>query len=218
MRAVIDRLAAAYGAPSHRSQPPLDELVMTVLSQNTSDINSGRAYRALRDRYPRWHDVLEADPAELVETIRPGGLANQKGPRIQAILRRLDDSPHRLDLSWLAGLTPAQALAELTALPGVGAKTASCVLLFSLGMPVMPVDTHVHRVSLRLGLIAPGTTADAAHPLLTAATPPERMLEAHLLLIEHGRRVCRAQRPLCGECVLLDLCPYGQGTTPRGQA
>ena len=150
MRAVIDRLAAAYGAPSHRSQPPLDELVMTVLSQNTSDMNSGRAYRALRDRYPRWDDVLEADPAELVETIRPGGLANQKGPRIQAILRRLDDSPHGLDLSWLAGLTPAQALAELTALPGVGAKTASCVLLFSLGMPVMPVDTHVHRVALRL--------------------------------------------------------------------
>src|SRR6476646_545522 len=210
MQAVVDRLAAAYGAPSHRSQPPLDELVMTVLSQNTSDTNSGRAYRALRDRYPSWDDVLEADPGELVETIRPGGLANQKGPRIQAILRRLDDSPHGLDLSWLAGLTPAQALAELTALPGVGAKTASCVLLFSLGMPVMPVDTHVHRVALRLGLIAPGTTADAAHPLLTAATPPQRMLEAHLLLIEHGRGVCRAQRPLCGECVLLDLCPYGQ--------
>ena len=216
MQAVVDRLAAAYGAPSHRSQPPLDELVMTVLSQNTSDTNSGRAYRALRDRYPSWDDVLEADPGELVETIRPGGLANQKGPRIQAILRRLDDSPHGLDLSWLAGLTPAQALAELTALPGVGAKTASCVLLFSLGMPVMPVDTHVHRVALRLGLIAAGTTADVAHPLLTAATPPTRMLEAHLLLIEHGRRVCRAQRPLCGECVLLDLCPYGQDLTVDG--
>ena len=185
---------------------------MTVLSQNTSDINSGRAYRALRARYPGWRDVLEADPAELVDVIRAGGLANQKGPRIQAILRELDGSPHGLDLGWLADLPTQQALDELTSLPGVGAKTASCVLLFSLGMPVMPVDTHVHRVAQRLGVIGPRVTADQAHPLLTAATPAGRMLDAHLLLIEHGRSTCRAQRPLCGECVLLDLCPYGQGS------
>jgi endonuclease-3 len=164
----------------------------------------------MRDRYPAWQDVLAADPAELVEVLRPGGLANQKAPRIQSVLRELAASEAGLDLGWLAGLEPDDAMSFLTALPGVGAKTASCVLLFSLGVPVMPVDTHVHRIALRLGLIGPRVTADAAHPLLTALTPPERMLEAHLLLIEHGRRTCKARRPLCHQCVLLDLCPFGQ--------
>jgi endonuclease-3 len=191
--------------------PALDELVLTVLSQNTSDLNCGRAYRAMRDRYPSWRQVLEADPGELVEVLRPGGLANQKAPRIQAILAELAASPHGLDLEWLAGLETDRAMAFLTALPGVGAKTASCVLLFSLGMPVMPVDTHIHRIALRLRLIGPRVSADAAHPLLTAMAPPARMLEAHLLLIEHGRRTCKARRPLCEQCVLLDLCPTGQG-------
>jgi endonuclease-3 len=190
--------------------PALDELVLTVLSQNTSDLNCGRAYRAMRDRYPSWRQVLEADPGELVEVLRPGGLANQKAPRIQAILAELAASPHGLDLEWLAGLETDRAIAFLTALPGVGAKTASCVLLFSLGMPVMPVDTHIHRIALRLGLIGSRISAEAAHPLLTAMTPPARMLEAHLLLIEHGRRTCKARRPLCEQCVLLDICPTGQ--------
>jgi endonuclease-3 len=190
--------------------PALDELVLTVLSQNTSDLNCGRAYRAMRDRYPSWRQVLEADPGELVEVLRPGGLANQKAPRIQAILAELAASPHGLDLEWLAGLETDRAMAFLTALPGVGAKTASCVLLFSLGMPVMPVDTHIHRIALRLGLIGSRISAEAAHPLLTAMTPPARMLEAHLLLIEHGRRTCKARRPLCEQCVLLDICPTGQ--------
>jgi endonuclease-3 len=191
--------------------PALDELVLTVLSQNTSDLNCGRAYRAMRERYPSWRQVLEADPGELVEVLRTGGLANQKAPRIQAILAELAASPQGLDLEWLAGLETDRAMAFLTALPGVGAKTASCVLLFSLGMPVMPVDTHIHRIALRLGVIGPRISADAAHPLLTAMTPPARMLEAHLLLIEHGRRTCKARRPLCEQCVLLDLCPTGQG-------
>jgi endonuclease III len=191
--------------------PALDELVLTVLSQNTSDLNCGRAYRAMRERYPSWRQVLEADPGELVEVLRPGGLANQKAPRIQMILAELAGSPQGLDLEWLAGLDTERAMAFLTALPGVGAKTASCVLLFSLGMPVMPVDTHIHRIALRLELVGPRVSADAAHPLLTAMTPPARMLEAHLLLIEHGRRTCKARRPLCEQCVLLDLCPTGQG-------
>lgn len=210
---IIDRLLAAYGPQTQRSLPALDELILTVLSQNTSDLNCERAYGAMRERYPRWEDVLAADPAELVEVLRPGGLANQKTPRIQAILARLAASEHGLDLEWLSGLDPADAMSFLTALPGVGAKTASCVLLFSLGVPVMPVDTHVHRIALRLGLIAPRVTADAAHPLLTALTPPDRMLEAHLLLIEHGRRTCKARRPLCEQCALLDLCPFGKGQT-----
>jgi endonuclease-3 len=207
---ILDRLLLAYGQQTHRSLPALDELILTVLSQNTSDLNCGRAYRAMRERYPHWQDVLAADPVELVEVLRPGGLANQKAPRIQAILARLAGSEHGLHLEWLAQLEPAAAMSFLTALPGVGAKTGSCVLLFSLGKPVMPVDTHVHRIALRLGLIPPRTTADAAHPLLTALTPPGRMLEAHLLLIEHGRRTCKARRPLCEQCVLLDLCPFGQ--------
>jgi endonuclease III len=211
---ILDRLLVAYGPQTHRSLPALDELILTVLSQNTSDLNCGRAYRAMRERYPRWQDVLAADPAEVVEVLRPGGLANQKAPRIQAILVQLADSEHGLDLEWLSQLDPADAMCFLTALPGVGPKTASCVLMFSLGMPVMPVDTHVQRIALRLGLIPPRTTADAAHPLLTALTPPGRMLEAHLLLIEHGRRTCKARQPRCEGCVLLDLCPFGRGSDP----
>ena len=208
-------MRAAYGVRPHRVLAPLDELILTVLSQNTSDINCGRAYAAMRERYPRWQDVLEAPPAQLVAVLRPGGLANQKAPRMQAILAQLATSPAGLDLGWLAGQEPEAAMAYLTALPGVGRKTASCVLLFSLGMPVMPVDTHIHRIALRLGLIGPRVSADAAHPLLTAITPPGRMLEAHLLLIEHGRRTCKARRPRCDGCVLLDLCPFGAAVAGR---
>ena len=216
---VLDRLLAAYGAPpGHRRLPALDELVLTILSQNTSDVNRDRAYTAMRERFPTWHDVLAAPPGELVDALRPGGLANQKAPRLQAVLATLAAGPHGLDLEWLAGLDAEDALNWLTALPGVGIKTASCVLLFSLDEPVMPVDTHVHRVASRLGLIPPGTNAAAAHELLTAATPPGRMLEAHLLLIAHGRRTCRAQRPLCSGCPLLERCPYGQAQVAGGSA
>jgi endonuclease III len=207
---VIDRLRADYGPPAgHRRLPALDELMLTILSQNTSDLNRDRAYAAMRERFPSWADVLAAPPGELVEALRPGGLANQKAPRIQAVLGTLAAGPHGLDLEWLAALEPDAAAAWLTALPGVGIKTASCVLLFSLDRPVMPVDTHVHRVAGRLGLLPAGTSADAAHALLTEATPPDRMLEAHLLLIEHGRRTCRARRPLCSTCPLLERCPHG---------
>ena len=193
----------------HRRLAPLDELVLTILSQNTSDINCERAYAAMRARFPAWADVRDADVAELEEVLRPGGLAAQKAPRIQAVLRRLSDGgPPRLD--WAAKLEPADAMARLEALPGVGPKTASCVLLFSLDVPVMPVDTHVGRVSRRLGLIPERMADGPAHAALTALVPDARMLAAHLLLIAHGRRTCRARRPHCRECPLLDLCPYGQ--------
>src|SRR5262249_56505770 len=129
---------------------------------------AGRAYRAMRERYPSWPEVMDAEPAELVEVLRPGGLANQKAPRIQAILRRLDESERGLDLEWLAGGEPDDALAYLTALPGVGAKAASCVLLFSFGMPVMPVDTHIHRIALRLGLVDARGSGGAGRPVLAA--------------------------------------------------
>jgi endonuclease III len=207
MAEILDRLEAAYGRAVLRTRrPALDELVLTILSQNTSDRNSEHAYARMRERFPTWEDVRDAPEAELVEALRPGGLAVQKAPRIQAVLRDLD----RLDLEWLGGLPAEEAMRWLVALPGVGPKTASCVLLFSLDVPVMPVDTHIHRIALRVGLVPPGTGADAAHALLTAMTPVERMLEAHLLLIRHGRTTCTARRPRCEECVLLDLCDYGR--------
>jgi endonuclease III len=208
MAEILDRLRAAYGPPpGHRRLPALDELVLTILSQNTNDRNRDRAYAAMRARFPSWEEVRAADPAELVEVLRPGGLANQKAPRIQAVLNAVAGAGHGLDLEWLEALAPGAAIAWMTALPGVGVKTASCVLLFSFGEPVMPVDTHVHRVLGRLGLLPAGTRAEPAHVLATAITPAGRMLEAHLLLIEHGRRTCHARVPRCGACVLVDGCP-----------
>jgi endonuclease-3 len=213
MEQILDRLVAAGGPPpGHRRLPAVDELVLTILSQNTSDLNRDRAYTAMRERFPTWEDVRDADPAALADVLRPGGLADQKAPRIQAVLGRVS-AGGRPDLEWLADLEPAEAIARLVDLPGVGVKTASCVLLFSFGVPVMPVDTHVHRVAGRLGLIPQGASADRAHDLVTAATPPARMLEAHLLLIRHGRTICTARRPRCGECPLLDLCSYGRAQT-----
>ena len=206
---VLDRLRARYGAPRvHRRLPPLDELVLTILSQNTSDRNCERAYAAMRERFPTWEQVRDAPTAELEEVLRPGGLAAQKAPRIQAVLERLSHDG-RPQLDRLAALAPDEAIARLVALPGVGPKTASCVLLFSLDVPVMPVDTHAHRVALRLGLIPAGTSAEAAHAILTELVPAKRVLEAHLLLIAHGRATCLARRPRCGGCVLLDGCPHG---------
>jgi endonuclease-3 len=212
MAEILDRLRAAYGGPAARTRrPALVELVLTILSQNTSDLICERAYARMRERFPTWADVRDAPEAELVEALRPGGLAVQKAPRIQAVLRGLDE----LDLEWLGKIPPEEAMDWLVALPGVGPKTASCVLLFSLGAPVMPVDTHIHRIATRVGLIPAGTGADAAHAILTAMTPPRRMLEAHLLLIQHGRMTCTARRPRCEECVLLDLCDYGRAAAAR---
>jgi endonuclease-3 len=207
MAEIIHRLEQAYGKPADRTRrPALDELILTILSQNTSDRNSDRAYARMRERFPTWAAVRDAPEGELVDALRPGGLAVQKAPRIQAVLRDLD----RLDLEWLGDLQADEAMAWLVGLPGVGPKTASCVLLFSLGVPVMPVDTHIHRIALRVGLVPAGTGAAAAHALLTEMTPPERMLEAHLLLIAHGRTTCTARRPRCEECALLDMCNYGR--------
>jgi endonuclease-3 len=206
--AVIDALERAYGSPSraHRLSA-VDELVATILSQNTSDVNTDRAFAGLRARFDDWDHVAAAPPGEVVDAIRSGGLANQKGRRIQAVLRELAERPEGFDLEQLANLPVDEAMERLTSLPGVGTKTASCVLLFSLGMPVMPVDTHVLRVSRRLGIVRPRASAEEVHRVLTAAIPQERMLDAHLLLIEHGRRTCKALRPRCADCPLVEMCP-----------
>jgi endonuclease-3 len=190
--------------------PPLDQLVSTILSQNTNDVNRDRAYRRLRERLPSWDQVRDAPVEEVVEAIRPGGLANQKAPRIQKALHRITAERGELSLDFLADMPLEQAREWLMSLDGVGPKTTAIILLFSLGRPAFPVDTHVHRVSQRLGLIGERVSAEKAHELLEARLPPEWYYAFHLNLVRHGREVCQARSPRCDACVLDDLCDYYQ--------
>ena len=209
--AVHRRLLEAYGDPRWRHPlPPVSELVSTILSQNTNDVNRDHAFKALRAAFPSWEAVRDAPPTAVVEAIRPAGLANQKGPRIQAALQAITQERGRLDLRFLRRLPPDQALAWLMRFRGVGHKTASIVLLFSLGMPAFPVDTHIYRVSGRLGLLPARASLEQAHDLLGRTFPPRTYSAAHLNLIRHGREVCRARKPACPACVLRRLCPYGR--------
>ena len=205
---VIERLEPVYGPVKWRPRmDPLDELIFTVLTQHTSDLNAERAYNEMRKHYPAWQDVLDAPVAGLTDAIRSGGLANQKSVRLQLILADILKRHGRFDLAFLGAMSLDEARAWLRALPGVGPKTASVVLAFSFGMPAMAVDTHIHRVSRRLGLISKKTNADDAHDVLEALIRPEDRFKAHVLLIAHGRRTCKALRPLCGSCALNDVCP-----------
>jgi endonuclease-3 len=181
--------------------------VLTILSQNTSDANSGRAFVRLLRRFPDWRAVMEAPLAEVVDAIQPGGLAPTKAPRIQAALREIYARTGGFDLSFLGSLPLEEARAWLRSLPGVGPKTAACVLLFALGMPALPVDTHVHRVATRLGLVPETLPAERAHDALEQMVAPGDVYDFHLALIKHGRRTCSARRPRCEECTLRDLCP-----------
>ncbi len=190
--------------------PIIDELVGTVLSQHTSDVNSARAFARLKARFSGWEQVAHAPAAEVEEAIRCGGMAAQKARRIGLILTAIAEREGRIDLSRLHDLDDQAAEAYLTSLPGVGPKTAACVLAFSMGRAAFPIDTHVHRIAIRLGWIPAGTTADRAHRLLAPRVPADIRYDLHLALITHGRTVCLARRPRCQECVLLDLCPYGQ--------
>ena len=176
----------------------------TILSQNTNDVNRDVAFARLRERFPTWEAVRDAPLDDVEEAIRPGGLAPQKAPRIQDALRELDDD---LDLSWLEKAPRGEALAFLTSLPGVGRKTAACVLIFSYGRPEIPVDTHVYRVGGRLGLFPANASLERAHDEMRAITDPEDAYELHINLIRHGRAVCRP-RPRCEECALRRMCPY----------
>jgi endonuclease-3 len=206
---VHNLLIEAYGEPKWRQHiPPVDELVNTILSQNTSDVNRDKAYEALKERFPTWQAVMDATEAEVVETIRPAGLANQKGPRIQKALRQVVAETGDLSLDFLSELTLDAAKVWLTDIKGVGPKTAAIVLLFAFGRPAFPVDTHVHRVSGRLGLIGPKVTADKAHEILENIPYPETFYTFHLNLIRHGREVCTARSPKCPLCVLRDCCDF----------
>jgi endonuclease III len=186
---------------------PIAELVRTVLSQNTSDRNRDVAYARLRERFPSWVDVRDAPLDEVVDAIRPGGLAETKAPRIQEILRRLPSRDGEPTLDWLADVPRDEAIAFLTGLPGVGRKTAACVMLFALGRPEIPVDTHVYRVGGRLGLFPERASFERAHDEMLRITDPDDAYEVHINLIEHGRAICRP-RPRCSACALRRMCVY----------
>ena len=205
---VLRLLRKEYGPRNWQpGQAPLSTLIATVLSQNTSDVNSHRAFAALVNRFGSWESVATADVSELAEAIRAGGLADIKARRIKSILHQIQEERGRLDLSFLDNAGLAEAKAWLRQLPGVGPKTAGCVLLFSLGKPAMPVDTHVFRVAKRLGLIGARVSVEKAHEILQSLLPPKNVYEFHILMVEHGRRACKAQRPRCTVCVLRALCP-----------
>ncbi|MGN6794766.1 MAG: endonuclease III domain-containing protein [Streptosporangiaceae bacterium] len=207
--AVRRRLRASQGPFVPKpGLPIIDELVATVLSQHTSDINSERAFAQLKARFPSWEQVADAPEDEVADAIRAGGIANQKAKRIGQILTAIEEKEGRLDLGRLHECDDAEVESYLRALPGVGPKTAACVLVFSMGRAAFPIDTHVHRMALRLGWIPPNATADQAYQLLAPAVPAEIRYDLHVAMITHGRTVCRARQPSCGQCVLRDLCPY----------
>ncbi len=209
--AVHQQLLATYGEPLWRPHyAPLDEFVLTFLSQNTSDINSGRAFAALKARYPTWQAVIAAPVHELAETIRCGGLAERKAPRIQAALRRILAERGEFNIDFLADLPVDEGLRWLTSFDGVGHKTASIVLLFCFGKPAFPVDTHVGRVTRRLGLVGPRASEAQIKQRWEALVPAGWFYPLHLNLIRHGREICRARQPQCSRCVLRSLCRFDE--------
>ncbi|NPA30997.1 MAG: endonuclease III [Chloroflexi bacterium] len=206
--AVHQRLLEHYGEPRLPRRSPLDELMLTILSQNTNDRNRDRAYAALRQRFPTWEEVRDADPEAVVDAIRVAGLANQKGPRLQAVLRAITRERGNLDLGFLADLPLEKARQWLLRFKGVGPKTAAIVLLFALGKPAFPVDTHIYRVTGRLGLRPPNLSVEKTHILMEHIFPPETYAAAHLNLIRLGRDYCHPRKPRCDACPVRDLCDY----------
>jgi endonuclease-3 len=208
---IHEKLLEVFGEPIWRNPlPPVDELVSTILSQNTNDTNRDRAFHTLRAKFATWESVRDAKAEEVVTAIRPAGLANQKGPRIQQVLRQITEERGSLDLSFLKDVPLEEARGWLTRFNGVGPKTAAIVLCFSLGRPAFPVDTHIYRVSGRIGLRPKAMTVEQAHPHLEALFPPETYYAAHLNLIRLGREVCHARKPDCPKCPIRKLCDTGK--------
>jgi endonuclease III len=211
-------LRQAYGPKPHQLHDPLETLIVTILSQNTNDVNRDRAYQELRRRFPTWKEMRDADTEQVIASIRVAGLANHKGPHIQTALRAITAHSGDLTLEFLRDMSMNDARRWLTSVDGVGPKTAAIVLCFGFGRPAFPVDTHVHRVTGRLGLIGPKVGREQAHIVLEALVPGEWCYEFHINLIEHGRRVCKASRPLCSMCTLTPHCDYFQAVAiPRGE-
>ena len=233
----LDALRLMYGRPTwQRVYDPTSELVLTMLSANSADINAEKAFDALCRHWPAqdgkqsvgaksgfragwggvgieegeadWSAIADAPLEELIDVIRPGGLGPTKAPRIQAVLRKILDERGDFSLEFLGEMKPAEALAWLTQIPGIGRKTASVVLLFSFGMPLVPVDRHIERVTKRIGLVPPKATPEQAHDYLQVQLDDERVHEAHVNLITHGRQTCHAQRPACGRCAIAARCRY----------
>ncbi|HNK63689.1 MAG TPA: endonuclease III [Anaerolineales bacterium] len=210
---IHETLLVAFGEPIWRNPlPAIDELVSTILSQNTNDVNRDRAFEALRAKFPTWEAVRDARERDVMDAIRPAGLANQKGPRIQQVLKEITRERGSLDLQFLADLPVEDARAWLTKFNGVGPKTAAIVLCFSLNRPAFPVDTHVYRVTGRLGLRPEKMTVEQAHPYLESVFPPETYYAAHLNIIRLGREVCNARKPLCPTCPVRHLCEFKDKT------
>lgn len=217
IRRVNEILLARYGEKTAQQRDPLDGLIVVLLSQATNDLNCDRAFSSLKARFPSWEEVLAAPLEQVIDAIRCGGLANQKGARIQQLLREIDQQQGNLDLSWMFD-APAQECRDfLSQFKGVGPKTVACVLLFFLQKPAFPVDTHVHRVCKRLGWIREIAGTDEAHKVLEAAVPDDCALNLHINIIQHGRAICRANGnggPRCQECVLAGLCDFAEANHP----
>ena len=212
VRAIRDRLRQIYGRPVNQPHgDPVAELVRTILSQNTNDHNRDVAFDRLVERFPTWEEVRDAPTRQVEDALRPGGLANTKAPRIQEVLRQIGDPP---DLEWLKSAPIDEANSFLCALPGVGRKTAACVLIFTWDLPEIPVDVHVYRVGGRLGLFRPNASFDEAHDEMLAITPPEDAYEFHINLIRHGREICRP-KPKCDQCELTRMCPWRRAQAAR---
>ena len=205
------RLLREFGEPIWRNPlPAIDELVSTFLSQNTNDVNRDRGFDSLRAKFPTWEEVRDAPEDEVIEAVRVAGLANQKGPNIQRALRQISEERGELDLSFLKEMAVEEARAWLTKFKGVGPKTAAIVLLFSLGMPAFPVDTHVYRITGRVGLRPEKISVEKAHPYLESVFPPDSYYAAHLNIIRLGREICKARKADCAQCPLLEICDYAK--------
>ena len=210
---VQELLRHRFGTPTwHVKLPAVDELVCTILSQNTNDINRDKAFQALKERYPDWEAVRDADPAELQSVIRIAGLANQKGPNIQAALRDITEERGKIDLDWLKEKDPEEARKWLVKLRGVGPKTAAIVMVFALGMPAFPVDTHIYRVTGRIGLRPRDLDISKTHAYMEEIADPADFGSLHLNLINLGREICQARKPKCPICPIIDLCQFEDKT------